>query len=141
MVTLVLAALVLGAAATASARPKKPSVVDPSSSATTVCYGTPIIMQGMDCPEHAARWRGPRRGREGVERPHVIARGSGGSYTASLPRTPLLTSPTPTAPYIPPPVSNPSERIIQLNQSFPLYGGIGNNPADRDSYLRYHLTR
>jgi hypothetical protein len=140
MVTLVTAAFVLGTATAASARPKKPSVVR-SPSPTTACYGTPIIMQGLDCPEHAARWQGPRRGPEGVERPHVIARGSGGSYAAPLPRTPLLTSPTPTAPYVPPPVSNPSERIIQLNQSFPLYGGIGNNPADRDSYLRYHLTR
>jgi hypothetical protein len=31
----------------------------------------------------------------------------------------------------------PSERINQLNQSFPLDRGLGNNPTDRDAYIRY----
>jgi hypothetical protein len=45
------------------------------------------------------------------------------------------------APYIPPPVNNPSERINQLNQSFPLNGGLGNNPTNRDAYIRHNLNR
>jgi len=43
--------------------------------------------------------------------------------------------------YIPPPVNNPSERINQLNQSFPLNGGLGLNPSNRDEYIRYNLNR
>jgi hypothetical protein len=45
------------------------------------------------------------------------------------------------APYIPPPVANPSERINHLNQSFPLDPGLGNNPTDRDAYIRYNFNR
>jgi hypothetical protein len=45
------------------------------------------------------------------------------------------------APYNPPPVSNPSERIGQFNQSFQFNKGLGNNPTDRDSYLRYNFNR
>src|SRR5262249_29363739 len=54
MVTLALAILVLGAATTASARPKKYSA-ERTATPTTNCYGTPIIMQGMDCPRRSAR--------------------------------------------------------------------------------------
>jgi hypothetical protein len=43
--------------------------------------------------------------------------------------------------YIPPPINNPSAQINQLNQSFPLNRGLGNNPTDRDAYIRYNLTR
>jgi hypothetical protein len=45
------------------------------------------------------------------------------------------------APYIPPPVANPSAQINQLNHSFPLNGGLGNNPTNRDAFIRYNLTR
>ena len=31
--------------------------------------------------------------------------------------------------------------INQLNQSFPLNGGLGNNPTNRDAYIRYNLNR
>jgi uncharacterized membrane protein len=125
MVTLAFAVLVLGMAATASARPKKQSV-ERATTSTTTCDGTPIIMQGMDCP---------RRSR-------ATARGSGGPYIAAPLRAPSLTLTQPSAgPYIPPPINNPSERINQLNQSFPLNGGLGNNPTNRDDYIRYNLTR
>ena len=43
--------------------------------------------------------------------------------------------------YIPPPVSNPSAQINQLNQSFQFNRGLGNNPTGRDSFIRYNLTR
>jgi hypothetical protein len=137
--TLALAVLVLGAAATASARPKKQSA-ERTLTPATMCDGTPIIMQGMECPS------GPRRGAkqgqpiERAERPRP--RGSGGPYIAPLQRPPSLTLTQPSAgPYIPPPVNNPSERINQLNQSFPLDRGLGNNPTDRDTYIRYNLNR
>ncbi len=48
MVTLAFAVLLLGTAATASARPKKDRA-ERTSTAITTCDGTPIIMQGIDC--------------------------------------------------------------------------------------------
>ena len=134
MVALAFAVLVLGAAETASARPKKPSTTP-----ATMCDGTPIIMQGMDCPRRPARGEQPT---QRSERSRVTTRGSSGSYVAPPLRTPSLTLTQPSAaPYIPPPVNNPSERIHQLNQSFPLNGGLGNNPTDRDAYIRYNFNR
>jgi hypothetical protein len=81
-----------------------------------------------------------------AERRVKIPRGSADvvprvSSTGGLPRTPLLMQPPAVAPYNPPPVNNPSDRVMQLNQSFPLNRGLGNNPTDRDSYLRYNLNR
>jgi len=138
MVALALAVLVLGAAATASARPKKPSA-ERTTTTSSMCDGTPIIMQGMDCPRRSARGELPTQ-RAG--RPRVTARGSGGPYIAAPLRAPSLTLTQPSAgPYIPPPINNPSERINQLNQSFPLNGGLRNNPTNRDDYIRYNLTR
>jgi hypothetical protein len=29
---------------------------------------------------------------------------------------------------------------MQFNQSFPLNRGLGNNPTDRDAYVRYRLN-
>src|SRR5438270_3542481 len=111
MVAFALAVLVVGTAATASARPKKQSA-ERTSTQTTMCYGTPIIMQGVDCPtrsaggqeQEPATERAPR-----APRPRLSARGSGGTYIAPLQRTPSLTLTQPsTGPYIPPPVNNPS---------------------------------
>jgi hypothetical protein len=57
-------------------------------------------------------------------------------------RTPSLTLTQPAVtPYVPPPIRPPSEQINQLNQSFPFNAGVGNNPTDRDAYIRYNLTR
>jgi hypothetical protein len=98
----------------------------------------------MDCPRRPARGEQPEQKQptQRSESPRVTTRGSSGSYVAPPPRTPSLTLTQPSAgPYIPPPVNNPSERIHQLNQSFPLNGGLGNNPTDRDAYIRYNLTR
>ena len=125
--TLAVAVLVLGAAATASAGPKKHSA-ERTLTPTTTCDGTPIIMQGMDCKKAA--------------RPRVTSRGSGGIYApARLSPASLALPQQSTGVYIPPPINNPSERINQLNQSFPLNRGLGNNPTDRDAYIRYNLTR
>jgi hypothetical protein len=139
MVALAFAVLVLGAAATASARPKKPS-----TTSATMCGGTPIIMQGMDCPRRPARGEQTEQKQppQHPERPRVTTRGSSSPSVAPPLRTPSLTLTQPAVtPYIPPPVSNPSERIHQLNQSFPLNGGLGNNPTERDAYIRYNFNR
>jgi hypothetical protein len=141
VVAFAFAVLVLGADATASARPKKQSA-ERKSTQTTMCYGTPIIMQGVDCPTRSAGGEEQEPVPVRAPRPRLTARGGSGAYIAPLQRTPSLTPLQPSAgPYIPPPVNNPSERINQLNQSFPLNGGLGNNPTDRDSYIRYNLTR
>lgn len=141
IVALACAVLVLGTATTASARPKKQSA-EPASTATTMCYGTPIIMQGVDCPTRAARGEEQQPATERPQRSRLTPRGSSGRYIAPVQRAPSLTLTQPSSgPYIPPPVANPSERINQLNQSFPLNGGLGNNPTDRDSYIRYNLNR
>jgi hypothetical protein len=142
LVTLAFAVLLLGAATTASSRPKKHSA-DRTSTAITTCGGTPVIMQGMECQERPAR--GTEQEQEATQRPvrpRVTARGSGGPYAPARLRTPSLELPQPsTGVYIPPPINNPSAQINQLNQSFPLNGGLGNNPTNRDAYIRYNLTR
>ena len=145
-VTLAVAILVLGAAATASAAPKKntdKSGAERTTTSATMCDdGTPIIMRGLDCPRRPVRGEEQKQPTERAERPHVTPRGSSGRYIASPQPTPSVTLTQPsTGPYIPPPVNNPSERINQLNQSFPLNRGLGNNPTDRDSYIRYNLNR
>jgi hypothetical protein len=145
IVALAVAVLLLGADATASARPKRhPAAQRPPAQVTTDCRGTPIIMQGMGCPRRSARGEEQQQTQptQRAERPRVTSRGSGGPYIAAPLRTPSLTLTQPSAgPYIPPPINNPSERINQLNQSFPLNGGLGNNPTNRDDYIRYNLTR
>jgi hypothetical protein len=142
VVTLACAVLVLGTATTASARPKKQNAQTQSTPATT-CDGTPVIMQGMECSRRPARAEAPQEpAAERPERSRLTVRGSSGRYVAPALRAPSLTLSQPsTGPYIPPPVNNPSERINQLNQSFPLNGGLGVNPTDRDSYIRYNLNR
>jgi hypothetical protein len=145
MVALALAVLVLGTATSASARPKKHiQRAEGTATATSNCYGTPIIMQGMDCPRRSAR--GEEQEQEPVtkraERPRVTRRGSSGAYNPALLSPPSLPLSQPSAGvYIPPPVANPSAQINQLNHSFPLNGGLGNNPTNRDAYIRYNLTR
>ena len=65
IVTFAVAILVLGAAATASAAPKKNTAkagAERTTTSATMCDdGTPIIMQGLDCP------RRPARGEHGAE--------------------------------------------------------------------------
>jgi hypothetical protein len=101
-------------------------------------------MQGMDCPRRSARGEepGPEQPTNRAERRRLTARGSAGSYAPARLSTPSLPLSQPsTGVYIPPPVSNPSAQINQLNHSFPLNGGLGLNPTNRDAYIRYNLTK
>lgn len=153
MVGLTVAVLLLGADATASARPKRhPAAQRPPAQVTTNCDGTPIIMQGMPCRQGPARATERAREQSGeptgeqppknVERRRLTTRGSGGPYVPSIQRTPSLSLPSPSGSvYTPPAIANPSERIKDLNSSFPLNGGLGLNPSNRDDYIRYNLNR
>jgi hypothetical protein len=149
IVGLAVAVLLLGADATASARPKRhPAAQRPAAQVTTNCDGTPIIMQGMPCrplPARAAEQATEQTGEQppkGAERRRLTTRGSGGIYVPSVQRTPSLSMPQPSGSvYTPPAIANPSERIKDLNSSFPLNGGIGLNPSNRDEYIRYNLNR
>jgi hypothetical protein len=122
---------------TALARPKKQQAERPAVS-TMVPYhdGTPIIMQGLEWPKRPARDEDQARAR--AERPRTIPRGSS-TYLAPVP------SPSPPAliplrpsvgTYTPPPIISFSDRATQCNLSFPLNAGLGNNPTNRDFYVR-----
>src|SRR5262245_2544927 len=90
ILTVGFALLIFGTAAAASARPKKHATKQPST-ATTMCDGTPVIMQGFECPKPPARVAGQERATKRAERPRVSARGSS-TYVAPLPApTPSLT--------------------------------------------------
>ena len=107
--------------------------------------GTPIIMQGLERPKSAVedRHHGRNEPKE-AKRPVHIPRGSASLVPAgpsTLPRTPSLGPPLAVTPYNPPAINSPSDRVIQSNQSFPLNGGLGNNPSTRDAYIRYNLSR
>ena len=152
IVALACAALVLGAAATASARPKKSSDA-PAARSTEMCIDNAIIVQSPDCVRPSARTLQPQpvtdrapeeqpQPTERAQRRRVTTRGSSGAYApAPLPAPSLNLPPSSQGVYIPPPVANPSAQINQLNQSFQFNRGIGNNPMDRDSFIRQNMTR
>jgi len=112
--------------------------------------GTPIIMKGLRSRPKKPESKKPEsedvdRPSKQVERPRMAPRGSS-AYVAPTPlpntaRSSGIAAPPPVTPYNPPAINNPSERINQLNQSFPLNGGLGNNPTNRDAYIRYNLNR
>src|SRR5262249_50656452 len=100
--------------------------------------GTPIIMQGFH------RSRGPRE--RGDDGPRREVRGPRGSSTyivpvnpapaaASSPPAAALTQPT-VQPYKPPPINTFSDRVTNCIHSFPLQGGVGNNPSNQQMYIR-----
>ena len=94
--------------------------------------------------DSAQRASNPARAgtRLAAPRRRVARRGSGGPYApARLTPPSLPLAQQSTGVYIPPPVSNPSAQINQLNQSFQFNRGLGNNPTGRDSFIRYNLTR
>src|SRR5437660_9178135 len=157
MLTLALAVLLIGTAATASARTKKhrapqQSAAQPSAARTSTgivnCDGTPIIMVGIECKkrpvarEEQATQPAEEQATKPVVRPRITSRGSGGIYAPArlTPPSVPLAQPS-TGVYIPPAVSNPSAQIHDLNQGFQFNRGLGNNPTDRDSFIRYNLTR
>jgi hypothetical protein len=146
-----LAMFAVGVADKASAQPKKESVERPLGFAPSVPNimvdvdenGTPIIMK--DSSRSRPKGEKEERPSQRAERPRKIPRGSS-TYVAPIPlpntgRSSGIVGPPPVTTYNPPPINNPSERINQLNQSFPLNRGLGNNPTDRGGYLRYNLNR
>lgn len=127
--------------------PQQASAQSPVPSIMVDETQTPVIMQGLERPKKVNRGNRhtTKEANKPAERRVYIPRGSASfvppaSSTAPLPRTPLLTQSPAAAPYNPPPISNPSERITQFNQSFPLNKGLGNNPTDRDGYVRYNFN-
>jgi hypothetical protein len=109
--------------------------------------GTPIIMQGLQPARRAVAERremtkeATKEAKRHVQIPH----GSPGfippiSSQGPLPRTPLIGQAPAAAPYNPPSISNPSAQISQFNQSFQFNKGLGNNPTNRDAYIRYNFN-
>ena len=133
------------AAQQASAAPKKQRL-DSLPAPSIMVDETPIIMQGLKRPQRAIQGRrntGKEVERQKEAERHVkIPRGSAGYVPpAPLLRTRLLGQAPAASAYNPPSVSNPSERISQFNQSFQFNKGLGNNPTDRDAYVRYNFNR
>jgi len=145
------AAMVLGALDPASARTKKKALSRPPAG-PAVTYdidGTPIIMR--DEGTRGLRWRErppaapeaiPRRADRGEK---LVVRPRGSSTLIpppvpspngpnSPPSPVLLQQPPP--PYTPPPIQSFGDRATQCLHSFPLAGGVGNNPSNRDAYVR-----
>src|SRR5260370_30917764 len=105
-VAFAIAVALLGTAATAAARPKKHSPKR-TSTAITMCDGTPIIMQGIECKKRPAS--GEEQATRPAVRPHITARGSGGLYApARLTPPSLALPPPPTDAFIPPPLHQPT---------------------------------
>src|SRR6516164_6025373 len=104
----------------------------------------PAINEGRtanDSAQRASKAAGAGS-RLAAPRRRAARRGSGGPYApARLTPPSLPLAQQSTGVYIPPPVSNPSAQINQLNQSFQFNRGLGNNPTGRDSFIRYSLTR
>ena len=105
--------------------------------------GNPIVMKGSRAQEKTPESEDRPSNR--AERPRRIPRGSS-AYVEPIPlpntgRSSGIVAPPPVTTYNPPPINNPSERINQLNHSFPFNSGLGNNPTDRDAYVRYNLNR
>ena len=146
-----LAAFAIGVADTASAQPSKARVERPLEIIPSVPNimvdvdenGNPIVTKGSTAREKTPE--NEERPSKRAERPRRIPRGS----SAFVPPAPLpntsrssgIVAPPPVSTYNPPTINNPSEHINQFNQSFPLNGGLGNNPTDRDAYVRQNLNR
>jgi hypothetical protein len=129
-----------GTTETVSARPKKQRVERSAAPAKVpdYYYGTPIIMQGMKRPKRPV-W-GEDRLNERAERQRMIPRGRSPHIpplvSSPSPPLPMLRQP-PVTPYRPAPINSFGDRVTQCIHSFPLNAGVGNNPADRDAYVRY----
>lgn len=99
--------------------------------------GTPIIMQGY---RHTRPAKEPEQGKR---RTVHIPRGSStyippinpAPNAANSPPNPVLNQPV-VQPYKPPPINTFSDRVTNCIHSFPLQGGVGNNPSDQQMYIR-----
>jgi hypothetical protein len=106
--------------------------------------GTPIIMQGLPRPAKPSL-REEHQPSKRVERPRRMPRGSS-AYVRPIPlprtgRDSGIAAIPPVAPYIPPPINTFSDRITNCLHSFPLNAGLGNNPTERDFYVRSCANR
>jgi hypothetical protein len=126
--------LALATAQSASARVKKHRVERPAPPVVTLEHGTPIIMQGMTWPKTPAA--GEIDPRQRAERPRIIPRGSSAYVPPAPLPPPRLSQPSAIAPYQPPPINSFSDRVTGCIQSFPFNAGLGNNPTNRDFYVR-----
>jgi hypothetical protein len=130
--------------AQASARSKKHQL-EPASVSSIIKdeTGTSVVMQGLERPKRAIGNRHPTN--KEARRRVSIPRGSAYfilpvSSVGGLPQTPLMGPPLGVAPYSPPAINSPSDRVMESNQSFQLNRGLGNNPSNRDAYVRYHVN-
>jgi hypothetical protein len=97
--------------------------------------GTPIIMQGF----HRTR-----PGKEPADSANRKVRIPRGSSTYIPPPNPSPDAGPPPAvlvqpsvqPYKPPPINTFGDRVTSCIHSFPLQGGVGNNPSDQQMYIR-----
>jgi hypothetical protein len=147
LLVFVLIAAVAGGAADAAK--KKSRIKRAAPAVTTDSSGTPVIMNGLPDnysimrEEPGTRSRAAREPKAGEGRPMRRAVGSSTYVPPPMP-SPSAGGPTPqellrSAPQLnpAPSVNNSfSDRVIRCNHSFPLNAGVGNNPSDRDSYVR-----
>src|SRR5262249_24445205 len=108
--------------------------------------GRTVSAGGLEARANDSAQRASNTARAGTRlaapRRRVARRGSAGPYAPARLTSPSLPlAEQSTGVYIPPPVSNPSAQINQLNQSFQFNRGLGDNPTGRDSFIRYNLTR
>jgi hypothetical protein len=148
LLAIALAAILALSAFDASAARKKPRVKRPPAPAVTYDYdGTPIIMKGYRSILRDAGtpsiMREEGRPKTRAERPLTRPVGSStyipppvpSPNSPNSPPSPALLAPPP-AVYTPPRIDSPGDRATRCLHSFPLAGGIGNNPTDRDAYVR-----
>jgi hypothetical protein len=143
----VVAIFALGAMGDADARQKKHRA---KRSATPALQydsgGTPSIMRGGDRgisimrDENAPKGGGERQGQgERQAGPRKVPRGSSTYIPPPVPspNTGRATvAPATPGVYKPPPINSFGDRVTGCVHSYPLNAGIGNNPTDRQSYIR-----
>jgi hypothetical protein len=86
----------------------------------------------------------------GQQRPARIPRGSSSyidipppvpsPYSRNSPPAAALTQPI-VQPYKPPPIVTPGDKAIDAIHAFPLQGGIGNNPANQQEFIRQRVNQ
>ncbi len=148
LVLAVAAVLALGAFDDASAARKKRQLRADAPLVERDYDGTPIIMKGFRRPPAVSIMKDePGTGRvtdapRGKAVRRHVPRGSG-SYIPPPNPSPSSSSLPPTAltrvpPASPPPIQTRTfnDRVINCIHSAPLNAGVGNNPSDRQAYIR-----
>jgi hypothetical protein len=144
LISAVMAAFAVSAADAATTRKKPRLKRDVTPAITRDHDGTPIIMQGYRVPRVAPadaqpQTRDEEQAKRRVERP--VRRGSSTYIQPPVPSPgsgppgppPLVSAP---GVYQPPRINTFSDRVTNCIHSFPLAGGLGNNPTDQQAYVR-----